>query len=82
MSLEEYFLVSQDKRQVESFYRSRMVSGRSALHLKSWANPSYFNRINIEVPLAQIYDSVEFPSVDPKAGMRKKKSNLPILLYD
>jgi Uma2 family endonuclease len=60
-SLQEYFLVSQDRARVQSFYRQ--TDG-------VWAfGPSYvamnqavkFRTLGCEIPLTEIYAGVEFP---------------------
>jgi Uma2 family endonuclease len=65
-SLQEYFLVSQDRSRVQSFYRQDNGV---------WAfGPSYtessqsvkFRSLGIEIPVADIYASVQFPPTPPK----------------
>jgi len=67
-SLQEYFLVSQDRARVQSFYRQSdgvWAFGPSYTDLKQSVK---FRSLGIEIPLADIYAGVELPPAEKKSG--------------
>ena len=64
-SLVEYFLVSQDRARVQSFFRQGdgiWAFGPSNVDLSQTA---VFRSLGLEIPLADIYAGIEFPAPQP-----------------
>jgi len=67
-SLQEYFLVSQDRARVQAFYRQSdgvWAFGPSYTELNQTVK---FRSLGIEIPLTEIYAGMEFPTTQTKAA--------------
>jgi Uma2 family endonuclease len=64
-SLEEYFLVSQEKPEIESFYRQPDGIWAIGPTFSGMDQMMKFRSLGIEIPLPEVYAGVEFPKIEP-----------------
>jgi Uma2 family endonuclease len=64
-SLQEYTLVSQQRARVETFYRQNDGIWAIGPFFTELNQILKFRTIDVEVPLSEIYDGIEFPKSEP-----------------
>jgi Uma2 family endonuclease len=69
-SLEEYFLISQDRPSVEAFYRQPDRVWAIGPTIVTMTAAATFRSLGIEIPLADIYGGIEMPPLEqPEAKL-------------